>query len=218
MTAKDVPARAHRGGRPRNPDTDLAIRRAARALIVERGIEGFTYGAIAARTGLARTTVARRYPDRFALVSRVVDEVVMLHPDIDTGDFATELLAALWGAATVARHPVVAPLLGIGSGQVGASAQVATVARTAVIEDRIRSVERAYTRAIARGDLPLDAPVRACALRVLAPVLLHAALTGARLTTTDVADIVRFEQRALRIPTRRKPIRVSIVPRTARSA
>ena len=52
----------HRGGRPRLPDTDRAILRAVGELMAEQGMSGTTINAVAARSGVARGTVYRRFP------------------------------------------------------------------------------------------------------------------------------------------------------------
>ena len=62
----------HRGGRPRLPDTDRAILRAVGELMAEQGVSGTTINAVAARSGVARGTVYRRFPNRSAMVAAAV--------------------------------------------------------------------------------------------------------------------------------------------------
>lgn len=62
----------HRGGRPRLPDTDRAILRAVGALMAEQGVSGTTINAVAARSGVARGTVYRRFPNRSAMIAAAV--------------------------------------------------------------------------------------------------------------------------------------------------
>ena len=62
----------HRGGRPRLPDTDRAILRAVGELMAEQGMSGTTINAVAARSGVARGTVYRRYPNRSAMIAGAV--------------------------------------------------------------------------------------------------------------------------------------------------
>ena len=62
----------HRGGRPRLPDTDRAILRAVGELMSEQGMSGTTINAVAARSGVARGTVYRRYPNRSAMIAGAV--------------------------------------------------------------------------------------------------------------------------------------------------
>jgi AcrR family transcriptional regulator len=71
----DGPARADRParpGRPRSAEAEQAIRAAAVALLTERGIGGFSVEAVAARAGVAKTTIYRRWPTRDDLIVAAV--------------------------------------------------------------------------------------------------------------------------------------------------
>ena len=59
----------HPGGRPRLPATDRAILEAVGDLIAEQGLRGTTINAVAARSGVARGTVYRRFPNRDAMLA-----------------------------------------------------------------------------------------------------------------------------------------------------
>ena len=63
-------------GRPRRPETDERIVAAAEALVHERGPAGLTFEAVAARSGVARTTIYRRYHDRRELLAAALAHVV----------------------------------------------------------------------------------------------------------------------------------------------
>ena len=67
-----VPAR----GRPRRPETDRRILDAARALLRESGPTAVTIEAVAARSGVARTTIYRRYSDRRELITAALEQLV----------------------------------------------------------------------------------------------------------------------------------------------
>ena len=75
----------HRGGRPRLPVTDRAILRAVGELMAEQGLSGTTINAVAARSGVARGTVYRRFPNRSAMVAAAVRASRDWRP-IDVGD------------------------------------------------------------------------------------------------------------------------------------
>ena len=55
-------------GRPRDPHTDELITQATRELLRERGPSAVHVDTVAARSGVARTTIYRRYRDREALI------------------------------------------------------------------------------------------------------------------------------------------------------
>jgi len=83
-----------RRGRPRNIGADRAILDAAVELLGEAGIEGTTMSAVVARSGLARATVYRRWPNRDALITAALREVKGRPPYPISGDFETDLARA----------------------------------------------------------------------------------------------------------------------------
>lgn len=65
-----------RPGRPRRPETDQRVRDAALELLRERGPEAVNVASVSSRSGVARTTIYRRYADRRALLRDVLRPVV----------------------------------------------------------------------------------------------------------------------------------------------
>jgi AcrR family transcriptional regulator len=60
--------------RPRNPESEANILEAARLLLRERRYSEITLNDIAARAGVAKTTIYRRWPSKAALAADVVRE------------------------------------------------------------------------------------------------------------------------------------------------
>ena len=81
-------------GRPRSADADRAILRAAVDLLAEEGYAGVTMEGVAAKAGVGKATVYRRWPSKSALV---VDAVTACResgwPAPDTGSAREDLLA-----------------------------------------------------------------------------------------------------------------------------
>lgn len=63
-------------GRPRRAETDDALMRATVDLLREKGPAGVTIEAVAARSGVARTTIYRRFANRRELIAAAIDPVV----------------------------------------------------------------------------------------------------------------------------------------------
>jgi AcrR family transcriptional regulator len=63
---------AKQRGRPRNAQADTAILEAARDLMTAEGYERMTIEAIAARAGVGKQTVYRRWPSKAAIVAEAV--------------------------------------------------------------------------------------------------------------------------------------------------
>lgn len=62
-------------GRPRRSETDDAIVRSAQELMRERGPGGVNVAAVSAHSGVARTTIYRRYADRQALLEAALQPI-----------------------------------------------------------------------------------------------------------------------------------------------
>lgn len=63
-------------GRPRDPETDASILRAALELFVERGVEGASMEQIAKRAGVGKLTVYRRWSTKEELIAQAVEQSV----------------------------------------------------------------------------------------------------------------------------------------------
>lgn len=63
-------------GRPRRADTDDRLMRAAVELLREKGPTGVSIEAVASRSGVARTTIYRRFASRRQLIEAAIDPVV----------------------------------------------------------------------------------------------------------------------------------------------
>ena len=70
-------------GRPRRQGADEEILSVARELLRDRGYREFTVDAISERTGIAKTTVYRRFPSKGALVAAAI---APMHARTDTDD------------------------------------------------------------------------------------------------------------------------------------
>ena len=68
MTVDTETAEARGPGRPRDPAADRAILQATIELLGEEGYEGLSIEAVAARAGVGKTTVYRRWPSKEPLV------------------------------------------------------------------------------------------------------------------------------------------------------
>ncbi|MGP3932101.1 TetR/AcrR family transcriptional regulator [Nonomuraea sp. KM88] len=70
-------------GRPRDPEADEAIMKAALELFVERGLEGANFEQIAKRAGVAKVTVYRRWSSKEELLTQAIERARTLVPEAD---------------------------------------------------------------------------------------------------------------------------------------
>ena len=87
-------------GRPRDADADGRILRAAVELLTEVGAEATTMSAVIERSGVARATVYRRWPNREELLVAALREIKGRGPIALSGDLETDIARS----AEQARH------------------------------------------------------------------------------------------------------------------
>lgn len=80
-------------GRPRNNRVDEAIARATTELLLERGYAGFTVDAVAARAGVGKAAIYRRFPTKQEMIFSVVVHGLRVPPPPDAGSLSADLAA-----------------------------------------------------------------------------------------------------------------------------
>ena len=100
-------AQQRRPGRPRSPQTEQAILDAALQLLAEEGVQGMSVEGVAARAGVGKTTIYRRWPNKDALI---LDALRLLKPPIiefDTGDLRSDITAYLRYISGLLNDPTI---------------------------------------------------------------------------------------------------------------
>lgn len=144
-----------RRGRPRSEEADRAILGAATELLAERGLAGMSIEEVAARAGVGKATIYRRWRSRGTLaLDAFVREFEGLQPVPDTGTLRGDLLAALraW-VWTVTRTPMGRVLLGL-IAEAQHDPALAEAWRTQVMEPLRAQRTVMIKRAVARGEIP----------------------------------------------------------------
>jgi AcrR family transcriptional regulator len=159
-----------RPGRPRSIVADEAILDAATEAFIECGWDGLTIEGVAARAGVGKTTIYRRYPGRLDLLvaaaERLADEKGAAP---DTGTLRGDLLAlvdAYLGMLSSTRAGRAIPAMVAATAR---SPEVAIAYRQFIHERRRESAEP-ITRAIQRGELSIDTDVGLVLDLLLAPL------------------------------------------------
>lgn len=96
MTTTSEPERGIRKpGRPRSAQAHKAIIDATLELLAEEGFQGLSIEAVAARAGVGKTTIYRRWASKDELVMDAIRQVQIDVPVVDTGNFRNDLVALL---------------------------------------------------------------------------------------------------------------------------
>src|SRR5579864_1479392 len=142
-------------GRPRSQEADRAILAATVELLAERGLAAMSIEEVAARAGVGKTTIYRRWPSKGLLaLDAFVESFREQQPLPDTGTLRGDLIDALraWVRA-VTLTPMGRLLAGL-IAEAQHDPELRAAWRDRVLEP-LRSQHRVMLdRAIARGEIP----------------------------------------------------------------
>ena len=154
MTPSTAEEPARSPGRPRSERAHRAILDAALDLFVEQGYEAMSIEGVAARAGVGKTTIYRRWQSKEDVVIDAIDELIMEVDPPDTGalrqdlvDLLTQLQVILTSSRAGEVFPRMMPHVAGGSPLGRAYLQ-------RVIEPRFAMLRATLGRAVERGELP----------------------------------------------------------------
>jgi AcrR family transcriptional regulator len=105
MTTPPRHGRSRRPGRPREEATEQAITAAARQVLADKGVARMSMEHVAAKAGVAKSTLYRRWPSKIELavhaVAATFDEIEIE----DNGSLAADMRAGIGEAARLLRDP-----------------------------------------------------------------------------------------------------------------
>lgn len=166
-----------RHGRPRTAEHDAAILDATLSLLIEVGYDRLSIESVAARAGVSRPTVYRRFADKAALVSAAVQRREPgTRPEADSGDLRTDLLQVLrWLSQEIAEQQ--AGLLGAMFVGMRNDPDLAAAMREVLQRDQATMTDQPLGAATRRGEQLV--PRAAELFAEIAPaVLVHRLLVG----------------------------------------
>jgi AcrR family transcriptional regulator len=148
-------------GRPRDPEADEAILRAALELFAERGVDGTSIEQIAKRAGVARLTVYRRWSSKEELLAQAI-AYGRNAPDLTDEEYETlpypEVMARMLGSmADSIADRKLAPLMAQLMGSTFSHPELFDAFWAASGAKRREGGVRLVQRAIREGMLPSDA-------------------------------------------------------------
>jgi AcrR family transcriptional regulator len=142
----------------RSERSKQAILDATRELLADEG----GVRAVAARSGVAKTTIYRRWRDKWelALDAAMIDVLPTFDDPIDVGDTRKELITFVTSALrTLGSKPYGPAMQGLVS-EVATDPQLGRVYREYVVDPRRRQIKAVIERGIERGDLRPDTDPR----------------------------------------------------------
>ncbi len=170
--------------------TQRAILDATRELLAEGGVEKLTIEGVAARAGVAKTTIYRRWRSKdelaLAVLIAMVEQIVSF-PDL--GDTRAELVAFVDGAVKILGSTLMGRVMQGLVSDLAADPELARAFRERVVSVRVAEVKRLVERGIERGDLRPETDHELFHELLFGPVYYRLLLSGAPLDD-DLAERV----------------------------
>ena len=187
----DVAARRGRG-RPRDPETDDRITKAAAELLLRRGFDRTTVDDVAARAGVGKATVYRRWPSKEDLAVAAMETLYSVEiPEADSGSIHSDLTASYRSVLTFVNTPDGAAFLRTSIAESVRDDRIAALHRAST-QQREDLTRRTFERAIARGEVRSDIDVDS-AVQWLGGVLAIRAITHRPMPPVEDAEkLVEF--------------------------
>jgi AcrR family transcriptional regulator len=177
-----------RRGRPRSARVHRAILDAARELLAEGGFAALRLEHVAARAGVGKATIYRRWHSKEQLALDLMLELASPNiPVAETGDTGVELTAVVLNPIRALTATPFGPVLRALLSEIALNPGLGDPFRAAVVGARRESVSRVIARGIARGDLRPDTDPEIATELLVGPVYFRLMFGG----TLDAAFAAR---------------------------
>lgn len=164
-------------GRPRSEKAHRAILDAAIDLFVEEGFEGMSVEGVAARAGVGKTTIYRRWSSKEDLVIDAIDQLIFDVDPPDTGSVREDLVETLTKVQTIFTTSQAGEVFPRMFAHVAAATPLGRAYLERVIAPRFAMLQGMIARGADRGELPPEVDPELVRALLMGPVLLWR-LTG----------------------------------------
>ena len=171
--------------------TDTAILGATRELLAEGGVHHLTVEGVAARAGVAKTTIYRRWRSKDELALAVLLDMVEQIVEVpDLGDIRLELIALLDTAVKLLGTTLMGRVMQGLASDLATDPALGRSFRERVVGYRVSEVRRLIDRAVDRGELRAGLDVDLVHELLFGPVYYRLLLSGGRLDERLAGRIV----------------------------
>jgi AcrR family transcriptional regulator len=192
----DVEQSRRAPGRPRSLEADEAILEAAVDVFAEVGLEALTMEGVAARAGVSKNTLYRRYPNKIDLVVSAVRCYTKVGaPPPDTGSTRDDLRAIVDELVAIVTDTPMGRMLPI---LVAVRARVSEldIAYSEIVADKRARSTTIVRRGVDRGDLRPDVDLDAVVDALVSPIFYRFLITSAPLAARFREGVVESVLRA----------------------
>jgi len=164
-------AEPRRPGRPRSERADRAIIDAALSLFAEHGVEGLCIEEVAARAGVGKATIYRRWPGKEDLLLDALAALKTPLPELGGESVRADLIALLDAMAADYADPRRARSFALLLGEGAKFPRLMTRYQETVIEPRREVMRGVLRRGVATGELRPDTDVEVALFMLSGAVL-----------------------------------------------
>jgi AcrR family transcriptional regulator len=193
--------RSFRGGPVGRRDgcVPTSFEQAAFAELAEVGWRGLRMERVAARAGVGKAALYRRWSSKDAMLLDLIEQVGARDVlPVDTGAVRDDLAALVRAALAALARPAVARIVVDVLAEAGRSPELAKAIARRFRDPRRRAVRTLLQRAVDRGELPADADLDLGLDLLAGPIMLSAAGAAGRRTADYPERLVDAVLRALR--------------------
>jgi len=179
-------------GRPRRSATGHAILKATREILAQGGVHGLTVEGVAERSGIAKTTIYRRWRSKEDLALAALLEVIRDEPPArHLGNSQTALSAYLGQLIKNANSRLYGRILRGLISELAVDRELARGYREQVLARRIAAIRGLLLRGIERGELRPDLDMEIAIELLLGPIYYRLLMSGEPLTNAYIDRLVR---------------------------
>jgi AcrR family transcriptional regulator len=176
---------------PKASRTEQTILAATRELLAEHGVRDLTVERVAARSGVAKTTIYRRWRSKDELALAVLLDMVEQIVEVpDLGDIRAELIALLDTAVQILGTTLMGRVMQGLTSDLATDPSLGRRFRERIVGLRVTEVRRLLERGAARGELREGLDVELVHELLFGPVYYRLLLSGGSLDDRLAARIV----------------------------
>jgi AcrR family transcriptional regulator len=165
------PGKPGKPGRPRSEQAEQAIIEATLDLFGEQGFDGVGVEAVAARAGVGKATIYRRWPSKEELLLAALGSLKSPHPELKGVSVRDDLVAMLTVMCADKADPCKARRYALLLGEGEKYPQLMARYKETVAEPRRELLRAVLRRGIATGELRADTDVEIAVLALTGTVL-----------------------------------------------
>jgi AcrR family transcriptional regulator len=179
-------------GRPRRSATGHAILKATRDILAQGGVHALTIEGVAERSGIAKTTIYRRWRSKEDLALAALLEVIRAEPPArHLGSTPAALTAYLGQLIKNVNSRLYGRILRGLISEMAVDTELARGFREQVLARRIAVIRQVLARGIERGELRSDLDLEIAVDLILGPIYYRLLMSGEPLTSAFIDRLVR---------------------------